>query len=237
MTANADESVIEPQRGRRIRRAMRSIEAAAIAGLLHSVLSLVATGLLLSAPDPGDGDAAIAEWYLDDANQRRMILGVNLLTMSAIMFVWFVAVVRRRVGSRENRFFGTVFFGSGLLVTASWLVVGVLYAAPAVAAWTFDVAPDAGTVAMSQAGGLTMASLVTTRLEAVFIVSTTTVGRLSEAFPRWLVLAGYVVGLTLLLVPVPNVFLTWVFPIWVGITSAMLFIRRDDIKSVVTPPT
>lgn len=216
---------------------MRSIEAAAIAGLLHSVLSLVATGLLLSAPDPGDGDAAIAEWYLDDANQRRMILGVNLLTMSAIMFVWFVAVVRRRVGSRENRFFGTVFFGSGLLVTASWLVVGVLYAAPAVAAWTFDVAPDAGTVAMSQAGGLTMASLVTTRLEAVFIVSTTTVGRLSEAFPRWLVLAGYVVGLTLLLVPVPNVFLTWVFPIWVGITSAMLFIRRDDIKSVVTPPT
>ena len=69
---------------------------------------------------------------------------------------------------------------------------------------------------MSQAGGLTMASLVTTRLEAVFIISTTTVGRLSEAFPRWHVLAGYVIGLTLLLVPVPNVLLTWVFPIWVA---------------------
>ena len=236
MTADDDEPVAEPHRAHRARRAIRSIEAAAIAGLLHSLLSLVATGLLLSAPDPGDGDAAVAEWYLDDANQRLMLLAVNLLTVSAIMFVWFVAVIRRRVGSRENRFFGTVFFGSGLLVTGSWLVVGVLYAAPAIAARTFDVVPDAGTVAMSQAGGLTMASLVTTRLEAVFIISTTTVGRLSEAFPRWHVLAGYVIGLTLLLVPVPNVLLTWVFPIWVATTSAILLIRRDDIKAVLAPP-
>ena len=78
-----------------------------------------------------------------------MILGVNLLTVSSIMFVWFVAVIRRRVGDRENRFFGTVFLGSALLVAGAWLTAGVLYAAPAVAARTFGVVPDAGSVAMS----------------------------------------------------------------------------------------
>lgn len=220
---------VAPQRSR-LPRALRSIEAAAVAGLLHSALSLVATGLLLSSPDPRDGDQAIAEWYLGDANQRTMILALNLMTMSSIMFVWFVAVIRRRVGERENRFFGTVFFGSALLLTGAWLVAAVFWTAPAIAGQAFDRVPDAGTVAMTQAGAITMASIVATRLEAVFIISTTTVGRLSEAFPRWLVVIGYAVGLTLLLMPVPNVLLTWVFPIWVAIVSMVLLLRRDAIS-------
>lgn len=201
-----------------------------MAGLLHSALSLVATGLLLSSPDPRDGDAEIADWYLDESNQRTMILAVNLMVMASIMFVWFVAVIRRRVGERENRFFGTVFLGSALLLTGAWLVAAVFWAAPAVAGEAFGLVPAADTVAMTQAGALTMASIVATRLEAVFIISTTTVGRLSQAFPRWLVLSGYAIGLTLLLVPVPNDMFTWVFPIWVAIVSVALLFRRDEIS-------
>lgn len=223
----------EEQRARRraVPASLRSIEAAAIAGLVHSVLSLIATALLLDSPDPGDGDAALADYYSDGGNQGRMILAVNLLAVSSIAFLWFVAVIRRRVGERENRFFGTVFFGSALLLTGAWLVAGVLFATPALATRSFDVAPDAGTVAVLQSAGLTMASIVATRLEAVFIISTTTVGRLSQAFPRWLVLLGYAVGLTLLLVPVPGFFLTYVFPIWVAVVSATLLIRRDEIEA------
>ena len=213
---------------------MRSIEAAAVAGLLHSVLSLVATFILLDVPDPSDGDQAIREWYLDDGHQRRLLLAVNLLTVSSIMFVWFVAVIRRRVGDRENRFFGTVFFGSALLLTGAWLVAGALFAAPAIAAQRFDLVPDAATVGLTQAGGITMATVVATRLEAVLIISTTTVGRLSGAFVPWIVAVGYAVGLTLLLMPVPSVALTWVFPIWVAAMSAMLLIRRDEIKEAMT---
>ena len=216
---------------------MRSIEAAAVAGILHSVLSLVATAMLLSAPDPGDGDAAIADWYLDEGNQRRLIAAVNLLTISGIMFVWFVAVIRRRVGERENRFFGTVFLGSALLLTGAWLTTAVLYAAPAIAATEFGAVPDADAVAMFQAGGVTMASVVATRLEAVFIISTTTVGRLARAFQPWLVIVGYAVGLTLLLMPVPNSFLTWVFPVWVSGMSVTLLIRRDAITEALQSPS
>ena len=212
---------------------MRSIEAAAIAGILHSLLSLVATFILLAAPDPSEGDQAIREWYLDEGHQRQLILAVNLLTVSSIMFVWFVAVIRRRVGDRENRFFGTVFLGSALLLTGAWLAAGVFFAAPAVAAQAFDMVPDASGVALSQASGITMVSIVATRLEAVFIISTTTVGRLSGAFTQWVVVVGYAVGLTLLLVPVPSVALTWVFPIWVAAMSVMFLARRDEIKDAI----
>ena len=232
-----DQQVSASRPGRNIPRALRSIEAAAIAGLLHSVLSLVATGLLLRAPDPSAGDQVVADWYLDDGNQRTMILAVNLITISSIMFIWFVAVIRRRVGERENRLFGTVFFGSALLLTGAWLVAGVFFAAPAVAGQAFETVPDAGTVAMTQAGGITTTSIVATRLEAVFMIASTTVGRLSEVFPRWLVLIGYVVGVTLLVMPVPNEALTWVFPIWVAVVSAVLLIRRDAIQQRdLTPP-
>ena len=232
-----DQQVSASRPGRNIPRALRSIEAAAIAGLLHSVLSLAATGLLLRAPDPSEGDRVVADWYLDDGNQRTMILAVNLITISSIMFIWFVAVIRRRVGERENRLFGTVFFGSALLLTGAWLVAGVFFAAPAVAGQAFETVPDAGTVAMTQAGGITTTSIVATRLEAVFMIASTTVGRLSEVFPRWLVFTGYLVGVTLLVMPVPNEALTWVFPIWVAVVSAVLLIRRDAIQQRdLTPP-
>lgn len=231
----ADTPTSGPRPKRAIPRALRTIEAAAIAGLLHGALSIAGSALLLRAPDPSEGDAVVAAWYLDEANQRSMILGVNLLTVSSIMFVWFVAVIRRRVGDRENRFFGTVFLGSALLVAGAWLTAGVLYVTPAVAARTFGVVPDVGSVAMSQAGGMTIASVVATRLEAVFIISTTTVGRLSEAFRPWLVALGYVVGVTLLLVPVPNVVLTWVFPVWVALISLTLLTRRGVVADAIRP--
>ena len=97
----------------------------------------------------------------------------------------------------------------------------------------FGTVPDAGTVAMTPAGALTMASIVETRREAVFIISTTTIGRLSEVLPRWLVLAGCAVGLTLLLMPAANVLLTWAFPIWVAIVSMVLLVRRGEISKPV----
>jgi len=110
----------------------------------------------------------------------------------------------------------------------------VLYVTPAIAARSYGIAPNAEPTAVLQSAGLTMASVVATRLEAVFIISTTTVGRLSGAFPRWWVLGGYVVGLILLLVPVPNELLTYVFPVWVAVTSVTLLVLRNN-AGISTP--
>ena len=213
---------------------LRSFEAAAIAGLAHTILSLLATASFMRPPSPADDPVAATEWYGDPANQRSMIAGLNLLIIGSIAFIWFVAVIRRRVGERENRFFGSVFFGSSLVLVGTWLVAGLLLVTPALSAYLYDTTPDVGDVASFRAAGLTLSSVIATRLEAVFIISSTTVARLSGAFPKPIIVVGYVTGLTLLVVPLPNQWMTWVFPVWVGMVSAYMLVRRQQMDSIAT---
>lgn len=208
----------------------RTIEAAAIAGLAHTALSLMASTMFFRAPEADQPEAELLAWYGDTANQRSMILGLNLLVIGSIAFIWFVAVIRRRIGEHENRFFGSVFLGSALVLVSSWLVAGILLATPALSASLYGVVPDVSDIATVRAAGVTMASVIATRLEAVFIISSTTVKRLSGAFPGWLIVSGYVVGATLMLVPLPNVLMTWIFPVWIAIVSLSMLIRRQQIE-------
>ncbi len=205
--------------------ALRSVEAAALAGLAYAALSLVATYLLLRAPRASTSGTDLA-WYADEGNQRSTALGLNLMALGTIAFLWFVAVIRRRVGERENRFFGTVFLGSALLLAGVRMVAGIMMAAPAMSGYLLDVEPDLQSVGLWQAAGLSTATVVGTRLEAVFMISTTTVGRLSEALPTWLIWLGYLGGSILALAPLPRALLIWLFPAWVSLISASLLITQ-----------
>jgi len=54
-------------------------------------------------------------------------LSLHLVPFAGLAFLWFIGVLRNRMGASEDQFFGTVFLGSGLLFVAS------LFAATAVA--------------------------------------------------------------------------------------------------------
>jgi hypothetical protein len=43
------------------------------------------------------------------------MIALNLLPFAGIAFLWFMAVVRDRLGELEDRFFATVFLGSGFI--------------------------------------------------------------------------------------------------------------------------
>lgn len=211
-------------------RALRSVEAAALAGLAYSVLSLVSNYLLLRAPAP-TADGFDLGWYTDDGNQRSVALALNLMAIAMIAFIWFVAVIRRRVGERENRFFGTVFLGSALLLASTRMIAGVLFATPTISAYLFGQTPDANSIGTWQAAGLTLATVVGTRLEAVFVISTTTIGRLSEALPTWLIRVGYALGVALMLFPLTRSLLIWVFPVWVSLVSARMLLNHQALDT------
>ncbi len=53
-------------------------------------------------------------------------MALNLVPFAGVAFLWFIGVLRDRLGQQEDRFFATVFFGSGLLFLA------MLFAAAAV---------------------------------------------------------------------------------------------------------
>ena len=61
------------------------------------------------------------------------------MPFAGIAFLWFIGVLRDRLGEREDRFFATVFLGSGLLFLA------MLFFSAAVAGGiiiAFAAAPD-----------------------------------------------------------------------------------------------
>src|SRR4051794_15493750 len=103
---------------------LRTPAAAGVAGLLFAVL-FVASILLLHQRPPADATAPeIAGWYVDHAGTVG-IVGLYTVPFAGIAFLWFVAALRSRIGVHEDRFFATVFLGSGILFVA------LLYAAAA----------------------------------------------------------------------------------------------------------
>lgn len=227
----APDPEVAPSRFRSLAAASRSVEAAALAGLVYTVCWIVARSLLLrtpSADDPG-----LTAWYEDPANQRLTLTALNFLSVGCVAFLWFVAVIRRRVGSRENPFFGTVFLGSALVTTGLWSVGGLLFAAPALDAYLNGATPTAAGASTWQAVGHAAFTVVAVRFQAVFLISGATVARLSSMMPRFLVVAGYVAGLVLMLAPLPSETVAWVFPSWVGLASVILLVRHRSIEAAV----
>jgi hypothetical protein len=215
----------DPATGR-FRRAL-SIEAAAIAGVAYSVLTVVALIRLSRFPDLSVGEAELTAWYDDDAHQVWLIGALSLAAVGSIAFLWFVAVIRRRLGDSEDRFFATVFLSSGIVYVAVWLVGAGALAAPAVAMAQLDVAsvsPDSASLAGGMGGS--MIRVVAPRLQAVFIFSTSTVILRSRVLPSWLAVVGYLIGLTLLVVPLVTQPVGLAFPVWVFIVSVVLMLKR-----------
>ena len=91
----------------------KTSRAAAIAGILFSVLLILVFWLLrVSVPDDPLEPGA---WL--NSQSGTVALALNLVPFAGIA-LWFIGVLRDRLGEREDKFFSTVFFGSGLLFLA-----------------------------------------------------------------------------------------------------------------------
>src|SRR5687767_6412273 len=87
-----------------------------VSGIIFSALFLTSLAILRAAvpADPTDPGA----WLANPALRNRVGLALNLIPFSGIAFLWFMGVLRNRIGDLEDRFFATVFLGSGLLFVA-----------------------------------------------------------------------------------------------------------------------
>src|SRR5262245_49360149 len=102
--------------------ALKTPRAAAVAGILFAVLfsgSLVLIRLSIPANVEDSG-----VWLKQRAG--TVTLALSLLPFAGIAFLWFMGVVRDRMGYLEDQFFSTVFFGSGLLFLAMTFVSAAL---------------------------------------------------------------------------------------------------------------
>src|SRR5690242_2097002 len=145
---------------------LKTPKAAAIAGMLFSVL-LIAVFWLLRTSIPADPQEP-GSWL--HTNSRTVTLAVNLMPFAGIAFLWFIGVLRDRLGELEDRFFATVFFGSGLLFLAS------LFAAAAVTDALVDTVGNIGseTDYFGRSISDALLNLFAMKMAGVFIFSTCT---------------------------------------------------------------
>ena len=218
-----------------MRNNLRSIEAAAIAGIIHSVLLVVALRMLLGTPAITASRAEINAFYQDPPSPLRGVLAFDLVVFAIIGFIWFVAVIRHRIGEREPRFFATVFFGGGILYAAMTLVGAASLAAPVVLQEIGDQMPEPGVAGMTRSFGILVLAEAVPRVQALVVFSTAALGRLTHTLPTWLLWLSYLFGLGLLVVVTffrPGVY---AFPVWVAVVSLTILARPKGSARMRAP--
>jgi hypothetical protein len=206
-----------------VARAIRTPRAAALAGIAFSVLFAVAL-VLVGMAVPANPDEA-GEWLTDSSRRDSVLVALGLVPFAGIAFLWFVGVLRDRVGDAEDRFFATVFFGSGVLF------VGMIFVASAVAAGLISTAEENADALLSSGGWefghqttYELMVVYAMRMAAVFMLATSTILRRARRAPGWLVASGYVVAIVLLLTVSFFAWIELVFPAWVLVLSLYVLV-------------
>jgi hypothetical protein len=190
--------------------ALRTPRAAAVAGIVFSALLITSLALLrVSVP----ADPAVPGGWLTDSGKRRAVaIGLNLIPFAGIAFLWFIGVIRDRIGAHEDRFFATVFLGSGLLF------VGMMFVGAAVAGGLIAGTPGAlgaGTLALGRNVTSILLNVYSTRMAAVFTLTTVTIARRTQIVSRWLTVAGVATALVLLVGVGISPWVELLFPAWI----------------------
>ena len=173
-------------------------------------------------------DASADIWLTDPERRDAVSLALGLLPFAAIAFLWFVGVIRDRIGEYEDRFFATVFLGSGLLfiafVSVGAAVLGGLVANPTVAA-----ALDPAIWDLQRLVTLTLINTYALRMAAVFVFSTTTIGMRIGLLPRWLAIYGFISGVVLLIGATVTPWMNFVLPLWTLVLSIYILVKGGQV--------
>jgi hypothetical protein len=217
-------------------RRLETPRAAGVAGLAFAGLFVASILLLRGHPLTGSTPAEIHAYYLGRHASRVALVGVYLAPFSGIAFLWFLATIRNLIGEREDRFFATVFLGSGLLFVAM-LFIAAGAGGSLLAAVKFDDAPVPApeTVVAIRSLAFGFLFIYSMKMAAVFMIVTSTIGMRLGVFPRWLVVAGYLSALALILNVSYSETLILAFPAWVAAVSVVI-LRASQTRTLARVP-
>jgi hypothetical protein len=202
---------------------LKTPKAAAFAGVLFSALLIAALWLLRTSipADPLESGAWIA------TGASNVALALNLIPFAGIAFLWFIGVLRDRLGVLEDRFFATVFFGSALLFLAMLFVgAAIIGAIVLVATVEPDTLVSSTTFHFARAVAYNIMNVYAIKMAGVFMISTATVAIYTGFAPRWIAFLGYALALILLL---GSYYLSWsivVLPAWVFLISIHILVEN-----------
>ncbi len=203
-------------RHQRVARRLTTPRAAAFAGILFSVL-LTTTFVLLRSTVPEDPTDA-GEWLASGSG--RVDFALWLVPFAGIAFLWFIGVIRDRLGDHEDQFFSSILFGSGLLFIAMTFIASVL-AGALIASYQLDPVAtiENGLYALERETIFRVTNVFGVRLAGVFMFSAGTIWLRSGTMPRWMVVLTYTVAIVQLFSLGFTLWFTILFPAWVLVVS------------------
>jgi hypothetical protein len=199
---------------------MRTPRAAAVAGIVFALI-LGTVVVLLHLAVPVDGDQS--DWITDSSRRSQLSLALQLVPYAGIAFLWFIGVIRARLGDREDKLFATAFLGSGLLFVAMLFAAAASMGALLVLYDSSDQVTTDVVRLVSATSSLLLATYGI-RMAAIFTMVVTNLGRRTGIVPRWLQVIGYATALVLLLVPPRTIWAILLFPAWVLLLSVSFLI-------------
>jgi hypothetical protein len=200
---------------------LKTPRAAAIAGILFS--SLLTCSLSLFWHSVPVSPSETGSWL--KTSSERVTLALNLIPFAGVAFLWFLGVLRDRLGEKEDQFFATVFLGSGLLFlgmifVAASAIGGLIHAYSAAT----GALVGSSSFSFGRAFAFDAMHIYAFKMAAVFLISTSTLAIKTQLVPRSIAYLGYASALFLL---VGSGYLDWavfLFPAWVLLVSVYILI-------------
>ncbi len=207
---------------------LRAPWAAAVAGIAFALILGTAV-ILLHLALPGSGDQS--EWITEESRRHQVGLALALIPYAGIAFLWFIGVIRSRLGAREDKLFATAFLGSGLLFVAMLFVAAASIGA-LISVYDGPNAVSENEVRLASATGTVLLATYGIRMAAVFTLVVTNLGRCTGIIPRWLWIFGYAAAAVLFLAPARTVWAVLLFPAWVFLLSVEILIASRRTPAV-----
>ena len=213
---------------RLVQRQVRSPRSAALAGILFSLL-IGASMILLRTSAIVDPTEIDANWLKAQSSAAAVVL--VLIPFAGIAFLWFTGVMRDLLGELEDKFFATVFLGSGIILVVMMFVWAAAYGAMF---GTYQVVAGA----LNDFAVFIYATAFTNqilgnyflRMASVYMLSIGSLWTRTKVVPRWLTIVTYIVAVPFLLFAGALRWARFLFPAWVLMVSIFILILNFRLK-------
>ncbi len=221
--------------------ALRTPRAAAFAGIAFALLFAIIVALIHKAVPANPTGAG--SWLISSGRRGDVQFALELVPFCGISFLWFMGALRSRIHGPEERFFATLFLGSGLLFVAMLFTLAALFGGLISIAALHGGRPPLDVWQLGRATTYNLTNIYAMRMAAVFTISASTIAWRLGLHHRVIAWAGYLVGFVLLVAGTTIPWIAMVFPVWVLLVSVnILFLtyRRpllaiDDVDELSAP--
>ena len=207
---------------RLVRRELRSPRAAAIAGIVYSLL-IITVMILTAGAATVRPENVTREWLETWSGTFSLVL--TMVPFAGIAFLWFTGVVRDRLGRYEDKFFSTIFLSSGIITVLLLLLWAAIFGA------MLDTTTLTGIGLIDRdiyLFGYTFMNQIlgnyALRIAGVYMTAIGTLWYKTRVMPRWLTLITYVLALGFLVGAQRIREARFIFPVWVLVVSVYILI-------------